>query len=53
VLAYGQSPNESSPYFADQAAMFARGEMKRVAFIERDIEAQTVKRYRPGAAAAP
>jgi acyl-homoserine-lactone acylase len=50
VLAYGQSPREDSPYFSDQAAMFAGGEMKRVAFTERDIEAQTVKRYRPGAA---
>ena len=50
VLAYGQSPREDSPYFSDQAAMFARGEMKRVAFTEGDIEAQTVKRYRPGAA---
>jgi hypothetical protein len=29
--------------------MFARGEMKCVAFPERDIEAQTVRRYRPGA----
>jgi hypothetical protein len=28
--------------------MFARGEMKRVAFLEPDIEAQTIKRYRPG-----
>jgi acyl-homoserine-lactone acylase len=50
VLAYGQSPNESSPWHADQAAMFARGEMKRVAWLERDVEAQTVKRYRPGEA---
>ena len=50
VLGYGQSPREDSPFFSDQAAMFARGEMKRVAFLERDIEAQTVKRYRPGLA---
>ena len=50
VLAYGQSPREDSPYFSDQAAMFARGEMKRVAFTEADIDAQTVKRYRPGLA---
>ena len=28
VLAYGQSSREASPYHADQAAMFARGEMK-------------------------
>ena len=48
ILAYGQSPNPASPYHADQAAMFARGEMKPVAWTEKDIEAQTVKRYRPG-----
>jgi hypothetical protein len=28
--------------------MFARGEMKRVAFTEKDVEAQTIRRYRPG-----
>jgi hypothetical protein len=28
--------------------MFARGEMKRVAFTPADIEAQTVKKYNPG-----
>ena len=49
VLAYGESPREDSPFHDDQAAMFARGEMKRVAFTERDIEAQTIRRYRPGA----
>ena len=48
VLAYGQSPDPESPYHDDQAAMFARGEMKRVAFTERDVEAATVRRYRPG-----
>ena len=48
VLGYGQSPRRDSPYHADQAAMFAKGEMKKVAWLERDIEAQTVKRYRPG-----
>lgn len=50
VLAYGESPKPTSPYFSDQAAMFARGELKPVAWNQRDIEAQTVKRYRPGAA---
>jgi acyl-homoserine-lactone acylase len=49
VLAYGQSARPESPFHDDQAAMFARGEMKRVAFTERDIEAQTIRRYRPGA----
>jgi acyl-homoserine-lactone acylase len=48
VLAYGQSALQDSPHYGDQAAMFARGEFKRVAFTERDIEAQTIRRYRPG-----
>jgi acyl-homoserine-lactone acylase len=48
VLAYGQSPNPESPWHSDQAAMFARGEMKKVAFTTRDVEAQAVSRYRPG-----
>ena len=48
VLAYGQSNNPTSPYFADQAAMFARGEMKRVAFTAEDVDKATVRRYRPG-----
>ena len=49
VLAYGQSPREDSPYHSDQAAMFARGEMKRVLFTDADVEKGTEKRYRPGA----
>jgi acyl-homoserine-lactone acylase len=49
VLAYGESPRPESPWFADQAAMFARGELKKVAFTGADVEAQAVKRYRPGA----
>ena len=48
VLAYGQSPRPDSPWHADQAAMFARGEMKKVAFTTRDVDAQAVVRYRPG-----
>jgi acyl-homoserine-lactone acylase len=48
VLAYGESAREDSPHHSDQAEMFARGEMKRVAFTEADIEAQTIRRYRPG-----
>jgi acyl-homoserine-lactone acylase len=48
VLAYGESPEPASPWHADQAAMFARGELKRVAFTGPDIEAQAVARYRPG-----
>jgi len=48
VLAYGESRRPDSPWFADQAEMFARGEMKKVAFTEKDINADIVKRYRPG-----
>ncbi len=50
VLAYGQSPREDSPYHADQAAMFARGTLKPVAWREADIARQTVRRYHPGEA---
>lgn len=48
VLAYGESPREDSPYHSDQAEMFARGEMKKVAFTPADVDATTVKRYNPG-----
>jgi acyl-homoserine-lactone acylase len=50
VLAYGESPRPDSPFFSDQAAMFARGELKRVAWSQADIEAQTIRRYHPGEA---
>lgn len=48
VLAYGQSPREDSPHHADQAALFAQGRMKRVAWTDEEIRAQAVRRYRPG-----
>ena len=48
VLAYGQSPKPESPWHADQAAMFAAGKLKRVAFTAADVEAGAVMRYRPG-----
>jgi acyl-homoserine-lactone acylase len=47
VLAYGQSSRENSPHHADQAEMFARGELKRVLFSDRDIEGNTIRRYSP------
>jgi acyl-homoserine-lactone acylase len=49
VLAYGESSDPASPWYADQAAMFARGELKKVAFTAKDVDAQAVQRYRPGA----
>lgn len=48
VLAYGESNRQNSPWFADQAELFARGELKKVAFTEADVNAQSVVRYRPG-----
>ena len=48
ILAYGESPRPNSPWFADQAEMFAKGQLKPVAFTAKDIDAQAVIRYRPG-----
>jgi acyl-homoserine-lactone acylase len=48
VLAYGQSPDSTSPYHADQAEMFANGQMKPVRFTAADVEKFTRRRYRPG-----
>lgn len=48
VLAYGQSARRESPWFSDQAEMFAKGQLKRVAFTTADVDAQAVSRYRPG-----
>jgi len=48
VLAYGQSRLEDSPYYDDQAAMFARGEMKSILWTDAAIDAGEVRRYRPG-----
>lgn len=52
VLAYGQSAKVESPWHADQAAMFAKGQLKRVAFTSREIDQQAVVRYRPGASSS-
>jgi len=48
ALAYGESPRPESPWFSDQAALFARGELKPVAYEAKDVDAQVVVRYRPG-----
>lgn len=48
VLAYSQSDVEGSPHYSDQAALFAAGKMKRVAFTDAEIQAQLIKSYRPG-----
>ncbi len=48
VLAYGQSNNPDSPYFDDQAKLFAENKMKKVAFSEAEIKMASIKSYRPG-----
>src|SRR4029077_6077287 len=48
VLAYGESRLAASPWHADQAEMFAKRELKKVAFSEADIKAQAVVIFRPG-----
>lgn len=48
VLAYGQSSNPHSPYFSDQAELFATNQMKPVPFTDEQIQAQTLHQYRPG-----
>jgi acyl-homoserine-lactone acylase len=48
VLAYGQSSKEDSPHHADQAELFARNQLKKVAFTEDEIRAQLLRTYRLG-----
>lgn len=48
VLAYGESSDSTSRWHADQAERFARGDLKRVAFSAKDVDAHAVARYRPG-----
>ena len=48
VLAYGESRLPASSWFSDQAAMFAKGEMKKVAFTHSDVDREALLRYRPG-----
>jgi acyl-homoserine-lactone acylase len=40
VLAYGESPRPDSPFFSDQAAMFARGSSNASHGARRNIDAQ-------------
>lgn len=49
VLAYGESQLPGSPWNGDQSELFARGELKPVAFLAKDVEATVQRRYRPGA----
>jgi acyl-homoserine-lactone acylase len=48
ILAYGNSNRPESPYYYDQAELFADNEMKPVAFTEEDIRRDLVSEYQPG-----
>ncbi len=48
VLLYGNSNRPGSPLYYDQAEMFGENRMKAVAFTLEAIEADAVRRYRPG-----
>jgi acyl-homoserine-lactone acylase len=48
VLLYGNSNQEDSPYFYNQAEMFADNRMKPVAYTEADILKDLIERYHPG-----
>ena len=48
VLVFGQTGEETSAHYDDQAVLFAREELKPVRFTEAQIEADLVRQYRPG-----
>lgn len=49
ILVYGENNRDDSPHHTDQAAMFAKGQFKRVLFNQADVEAGIERRYHPGA----
>ena len=48
ILGYGQTSKDSSPHYADQARMFAQGQMKPVFYTRESVEQAAIRRYRPG-----
>jgi acyl-homoserine-lactone acylase len=52
VLAGGVSGDPASPYFANQAEMYAKGQFKDVLFYREDVERGKARSYRPGEPAA-
>lgn len=48
ILAGGESGVPRSPHFADQGAMYSRGEFKDVLFYKEDIEKHLERKYHPG-----
>ena len=48
ILAYGQTGNLASKHSKDQAVLFAKHEMKKVWFTEKEILANLERAYHPG-----
>jgi acyl-homoserine lactone acylase PvdQ len=48
IVTFGQSADPASPHWFDQAALFARGELKPAWFEPADVEANAARRYHPG-----
>lgn len=48
VVGYSQSGRPDSPHYNDQTVLYANQKMKRAAFTEDEIEADTMHRYHPG-----
>lgn len=48
VVGYSQSGHPDSPHYNDQTVLYAKNRMKRAAFTEREIEKQSLVKYRPG-----
>lgn len=44
----GESGDPTSPHFADQAQLYADGNLRQVHFDDADVQAHALRRYRPG-----
>ena len=53
ILGYGQSAKEESPHHTDQAELFAKNKMKKVAFTEKEIRKSIIREYSPGEVPIP
>jgi acyl-homoserine-lactone acylase len=48
VITYSQASDPRSPYFNNQLALYANKQLKRAWFSAQDVDAHTIRRYRPG-----
>jgi acyl-homoserine-lactone acylase len=48
ITAGGESGNPASPHFNDQAARYARGDLRDVYFYRQDLEKHIAREYHPG-----